>query len=213
MSPTDSHVLHTKWVFKTKNDADGKIESYKARIVACGNERLFVVDYGLIFAAVMKLSTIKVVLVLARKWGVPARHRDIPNAYVKEDKGENLEIYLHIPQGMKIHEEDIRKLGADTRSKIDLRLKKSLYGLMQAGRLGSQQPHGKLEDAGFTRCTTEMCLYYNRSGNEMIVEGVYVVDILVTATLQTLVEAFFPTMGTLSLKDLSENEEIFGNTC
>uniref|UniRef100_A0AAV1UE71 Reverse transcriptase Ty1/copia-type domain-containing protein n=1 Tax=Peronospora matthiolae TaxID=2874970 RepID=A0AAV1UE71_9STRA len=50
----------------------------------------------------MELSTVKVILVLALRWGVPARHGGIPNAYVKADKEEHLDIYLAIPQGMKI---------------------------------------------------------------------------------------------------------------
>ncbi|POM58937.1 Mitochondrial Carrier (MC) Family [Phytophthora palmivora] len=78
-----SHVLHTKRVFKTKTDADGTIERFKARLVACGNEQLFGIDYGLTFAAVMELSTVKVILVFARRWDVPARHGDIPNANTK----------------------------------------------------------------------------------------------------------------------------------
>ena len=58
-----SHVLHTTWVFKRKTDMDGVIERDKDRLVVCGNEQLFGVDYGVTFAAVMKLSTVKVVLV------------------------------------------------------------------------------------------------------------------------------------------------------
>ena len=84
---------------------------------------------------------------------------------------------------MEICTEDMRDVGADTRSQVALRLKKSLYGLKQAGRLWSQLLHGKLEDAVFTRCSTDMCLYYNRSGNETIVVGAYVDDLLVTASL------------------------------
>ena len=63
--PNKSHVLHTKWVYKTKTDADGAIERFKARLVACGNEQVYGVDYGLKFAAVMELSTVKVILVFA----------------------------------------------------------------------------------------------------------------------------------------------------
>ena len=62
--PTSSHVLHNKWVFETKTDANGDIERYKDRLVARGNEQLFGVDYTLTFAAVMELSTVKVILVL-----------------------------------------------------------------------------------------------------------------------------------------------------
>ena len=84
--PKGVHVLHNKWVFKTKTDANGNVERYKERLVACGNEHLFGVDYTLTFAAVMDLSTVKVILVLSRRWNVPARHGDVPNAYVKAEK-------------------------------------------------------------------------------------------------------------------------------
>lgn len=39
-------------------------------------------NYNLTFAAVMELSTVKVILALAATWEVPAKHGDIPNAYV-----------------------------------------------------------------------------------------------------------------------------------
>nr|CCA24530.1 hypothetical protein TcasGA2_TC015470 [Albugo laibachii Nc14] len=47
------------WVLKTKTDANGDVERYKARLVTCGNEQLSGVDYTLTFAAVMDLSTVK----------------------------------------------------------------------------------------------------------------------------------------------------------
>lgn len=35
-----NHMLHTKWVYKTKTDGDGAIERFKARLVVCGNEQI-----------------------------------------------------------------------------------------------------------------------------------------------------------------------------
>ena len=63
--PGGSHILHNKWVFETKTDADGNVERYKARRVACGNKQLFGFDFTLTFAAVMQLGTVQVVLVLS----------------------------------------------------------------------------------------------------------------------------------------------------
>ena len=62
--PENSHVLHNKWVFKTKTDADGNVERYKARLVVCGTEQLFGIDYTLTFAAVMELGTVNVILIV-----------------------------------------------------------------------------------------------------------------------------------------------------
>ena len=39
--PKNANSLHSKWVYKTKRDADGELERYKARFVACGNEQVF----------------------------------------------------------------------------------------------------------------------------------------------------------------------------
>ena len=66
--PHKSHVLHTKWIFKTKTNASRAIELFKARLVACGNKHIFGVDYGLTFAAVMELSTVKLIMIFALRW-------------------------------------------------------------------------------------------------------------------------------------------------
>uniref|UniRef100_A0AAV1V1E2 Reverse transcriptase Ty1/copia-type domain-containing protein n=1 Tax=Peronospora matthiolae TaxID=2874970 RepID=A0AAV1V1E2_9STRA len=147
--PSSSNALHTKWVYKTKMTADGDVERLKARLVACGNEQVFGVDYVLTFAAVMDMSTVKIILALAVTWGVVAKHGDIPNAYVKADKEADLEILLQVPRGMDVSSDTIKSLGASSVSELALQLRKSLYGLKQAGRLWSQLLHARLIDVGF----------------------------------------------------------------
>jgi hypothetical protein len=51
--PAFAKPLHSKWVFKTKLDADGRIERFKARLVACGNEQKAEVNYNDTFAPVL----------------------------------------------------------------------------------------------------------------------------------------------------------------
>ena len=70
-----------------------RLNVFRARLVACGNEQIYGVDYGLTFSAVMELSTMKMILVFAMRLGVPARHGDIPNTYVKANKEEHLDIF------------------------------------------------------------------------------------------------------------------------
>ena len=65
--PKSVHVLHNKWVHKTKTDANGEIERYKARFIVCGNEQVFGANYTLTFAVVMDLGTVKLILVFFRR--------------------------------------------------------------------------------------------------------------------------------------------------
>ncbi|KAE9301204.1 hypothetical protein PF008_g22824 [Phytophthora fragariae] len=59
--PDRVKVLHSKWVFKTKKHADGSVERYKGRLVACGNEQSYGVDYTDTFSAVLDVTTGKVI--------------------------------------------------------------------------------------------------------------------------------------------------------
>uniref|UniRef100_A0AAV1V3X7 Reverse transcriptase Ty1/copia-type domain-containing protein n=2 Tax=Peronospora matthiolae TaxID=2874970 RepID=A0AAV1V3X7_9STRA len=132
-----THVLRTKWVYKTKTDAQGNLERLKARLVADGSLN----GQG--------------ILALAATWGVPAKHSDIPNAYVKAEKEAHLRIFLQMPRGMQVTEETLRTHGATSASELVLELRKSLYGLKQAGRLGSLLLHAKLVDAGTSAAAVE----------------------------------------------------------
>ena len=84
--PNFAHVLHNTWVYKTKTDGNGDIAMYKALLVVCGNEQAFGVNYTLRFAAFMDLKMVKLILVLSRRWNVPARHGDRLSAYVKAER-------------------------------------------------------------------------------------------------------------------------------
>uniref|UniRef100_A0AAV1UWW3 Reverse transcriptase Ty1/copia-type domain-containing protein n=1 Tax=Peronospora matthiolae TaxID=2874970 RepID=A0AAV1UWW3_9STRA len=96
----------------------------------------------------MDLGTVKLILVLSRRWKVPARHGDVPNAYVKAEKEEHLDIYMKVPKGMTVKEKEMKDLNAKTSNDLELLLKKSLYGLKQAGRLWSKLLDSKLRQSG-----------------------------------------------------------------
>ncbi|GMF17068.1 unnamed protein product [Phytophthora fragariaefolia] len=156
--PDRVKVLHSKGVDKTKKHADGSVERYKGRLVACNNEQSYGVDYTDMFSAVLDMTTGKVIFALALIWGVPARHGDVPNAYVKTDKEKNLQIYLYAPQGMEISKAKLVELGAQHKRELVLRLKKGMYGLKQAGQLWNQLLHCVLTKLGYTQSYTDSCL-------------------------------------------------------
>ncbi|POM72016.1 Integrase catalytic core protein [Phytophthora palmivora] len=156
------------------------------------------------------MSSVKLLLALARKWGVPAKHGDVPNAYVKADKEAELVIYIRVPQGMKISEEIRKKLGVVKDGELALELQKALYGLKQAGRLWSQLLQKKLQGAGFEQSLTDMCVYFRRKKGALVVVGVYVDDLLVTGTRQGEVDNFFGELSDLAVKDLGVASKFLG---
>ena len=133
------------------------------------DEQVFGVNYGVTFAAVIDMSSVKMIFALARKWKVPAKHGDVPNAYVKADKEDNLGIYIHVPQGMQIAEDLKKKIGVVQNNEIVLELKKALYGLKQAGRLWSKLLHQKLADIGFKQSLTDMCVYFRWTHGHLLI--------------------------------------------
>ena len=103
---------------------------------------------------------------------------------------------------MKIDDMELKRHGVKDSIKSALLLKKSLYGLKQAGRLWSRLSHSILCEAGFTQCTTDIRLYFKKDKDELTIVGVYVDDILVTVTSEDAVNNFVKEMSALELWDL-----------
>ncbi|KAG3098365.1 hypothetical protein PI124_g8030 [Phytophthora idaei] len=58
---------------------------------------------------------------MARIWEVLARHGGVPNAYTKAGAEEGIEVYIFMPEGMKISEEVLCRLGVRSKRGVDLR--------------------------------------------------------------------------------------------
>ena len=60
---------------------------------------------------------------------------------------------------MGFGEDELYILGTSDKSKVGLKLRKSLYGLKLAGRLWAQLLYSTLGKLGVTQCYTDSCLY------------------------------------------------------
>ena len=54
-----------KWIFKRKRDADGKVETYKACLIAKDYRQYYGIDYDEIFSPMAMLKSIRIMLAIA----------------------------------------------------------------------------------------------------------------------------------------------------
>lgn len=172
--PTGAHVVSGKWVFRHKYNDDGTLERYKARWVVRGFTQRAGVDYGETYSPVVKSSTVRTVLTLAaaRNWLV--HQLDINNAFLHGVITED--IYAHQPVGFV----------DSSNGALVCKLNKSLYGLKQAPQAWYSRFAGFFGDIGFSATRSDTSLFVLRRGDDSAYLLLYVDNIVLTASSQTL---------------------------
>ena len=97
-----------KWVFAVKFNADGSVNRYKARLVAKGFTQTFGIDYNETFEPVIKLNSMRVLLLLVSNLDWPLQQVDVKNAFLNGDLHE--EGYMDSPPGFRQKENLVCKL-------------------------------------------------------------------------------------------------------
>jgi hypothetical protein len=62
--PKDKKAIRCKWVYKVKHNVDGSVSS-KARLVAKGHAQTYGIDYEETYNPVVKMTTIRAIIVMA----------------------------------------------------------------------------------------------------------------------------------------------------
>ena len=164
--PATANIMHCHFVFAIKRKADGSIDKFKARLVADGNTQKHGVDFNRVFATVVKALTIRLVLAIAAARDYNLTSLDIRQAYLQATIDEDL--YMRVPPGIN-----------SGNNSLVCKLRRSLYGLKQAGREWGLLLTSFLVSWGFVRSTIDVCLYTYQSGNLILWVLVYVDDILI----------------------------------
>ncbi|KAM1873468.1 hypothetical protein ACFX13_007300 [Malus domestica] len=185
------NILPNKWVFRIKQNSDGSIQRYKARLVANGFHQQPGLDYGETFSPVVNHSTIRLILALSVQFQWPVRQLDVQNAFLHGSLSE--EVYMHQPRGF-----------VDPQFPHHVcRLRRSLYGLKQAPRAWFQCFSTHLEDLGFRPSTADHSLFTYIHGSTRIYLLIYVDDILVTGNNPSHIVTLIKNLGIrFSMKDL-----------
>jgi hypothetical protein len=68
-----------------KQNQEGKIERYKARLVARGYSQTYGIDYDETFAPVAKMNMVRILVSCATNFGWPMHQLDVKNAFLHGD--------------------------------------------------------------------------------------------------------------------------------
>ena len=189
-----SHPIHCKWVFRKKFNKDDSIK-YKGRLVACGYSQRAGLDYSSdeLYASVCSYSSMRFLMSLATQKNFLLYQTDVQQAYLEASITED--IYMDVPKGMEQYDEHGNKLVC--------KLKRSLYGLKQAGYAWSQCFNEFMTSPkygmGFTAMTGEPNLYrriFELDGTtEEIFVGQYVDDCLLAVSSEKVLQWYLDNIS------------------
>jgi hypothetical protein len=115
--------IGNKWVFKNKLNTEGKVEKYKAQLVAKGYSQVEGIDFGEIFSLVAKLTSIRFILSVDVSFDFEVEHMDVKTTFLHGDLEE--EIYM----------KQLECFVVKGKKELVCKLKKSMYGLKQSPRM------------------------------------------------------------------------------
>lgn len=183
--PAGKRPIGLKWVFKVKKNESGEVVKYKARVVAKGYVQRQGIDFDEVFAPVARMDSVRLLLAVAAHAGWSVHHMDVKSAFLNGELDE--EVYVSQPQGFV----------DDKHPQRVLRLNRALYGLRQAPRAWNAKLDASLHELGFKRSQTEHAMYTRGEGDDRLIVGVYVDDLIITGARDTEIRKFKEEMHSL----------------
>ena len=196
--PPGKKSLGSKWVYKIKYHASGKVEHLKARLVVFGNHQVEGIDYHETFAPVAKMVTVRAFLAVAAAKNWELHQMDVHNASLHGDLAE--EVYMKSPTGFP-----------SPSPGLVCRLKKSLYGLRQAPHCWFAKLAASLKRYGFQQSYSDYSLFTLTQGSLQLNVLVYVDDLIISGTHSSALASFKQYLGDcFHMKDLGPLKYFLG---
>ena len=166
--PQGKQPVGCTWVFTIKHTPEGKVERYKARLMAKGYTQTYGIDYDETFAPVAKMNSVRTLIscVVNLDWDI--YQMDVKNAFLHGDLHE--EVYMHIPPGFET---------SQTNGEV-LRLHRSLYRLKQSPRAWFDRFRQSMLKRGYIQSNADHTLFFKHATGKVAILIVYVDDIVIT---------------------------------
>ena len=196
--PLDAKVLPSMFVHKVKRGEHGEPVRFKARFVPLGCCDPWK-DLKETFAPTLRYATLRVLIALAAMMGAVIHQLDVKTAFLNGIL--KTDVYCEQPRGYE---------RGDPKKKV-WKLKKALYGLVEAPRLWYETLNQTLEAFGFEQIISDPCLYVLRRGSQVVILGVFVDDFLIFGTSEELVKEVKQMLGSrFKTKDLGPARWVLG---
>jgi hypothetical protein len=177
--PLGRKVVGCKWILKIKLKFDGRINIYKAQLVAKAYSQVHGVDYHDTFSLVVKITSIQMLMALVVANDFDVHQMDVKTTFLNGYLQET--IYMEQPQGF-IH------LG--THHKV-CKLHKTLYGLKQSPRTWYERTNSFILTSSFKKSLVDIKVYILTQDNQLVILALYVDDaILISNDADGLLKQF-----------------------
>ena len=196
--PENCNVISTRWVFVKKMDKDGKLQKYKARLVARGFEQVYGVDYHETFAPVVRFTSIRLIMSIAINLNMYIHQMDVKTAFLNGKLNED--VYIEIPDGVD-----------GDYSKQCCKLNRSLYGLKQSPLSWNIILDQFLQDNKLIRSEADFGVYVKTVDSNHLIVTIYVDDLLIASENLDLILNFKDALTKrFEMTDLGELRYILG---
>ena len=197
--PTGCKPIGSKWVYKTKKDSQGRIERFKAILVAKGFTQKEGIDFTETFSPVSSEDSFRIIMALTAHFDLELHQMDVKTAFLNGDLWETF--YMKQPEGFEEHGKE----------HLVCELKKSIYGLKQASKQWYLKFDEVITSLGFVENNVDHCIYLKTSGSKFIFLVLYVDDTLLASNdVNLLHETKALLSKTFEMKDLGEASFVLG---
>ncbi|BBG93440.1 transposable element gene [Prunus dulcis] len=203
-TPPNVNPVGYKWVFTRKRNEKNEISRYKARLVAQGFSQRPGIDYVETYSPVMDTITFRYLISLAVSEKLEMRLMDVITAYLYGEL--DTDIYMKVPEGFRLPEAARNK----PRGMFSVKLRRSLYGLKQSGRMWYNRLSKYLLKEGYTNDPICPCVFIKKSESGFAIVAVYVDDMNLIGTSEELQKTADYLKREFEMKDLGKTKYCLG---